>query len=178
MLRAIPQMHTSLVNGTWLHLPVNNEDAGRIGGTSTPGAPANLHTLGLVDPRSDVRAVLGRWLDQVSARLSNRPNTRTHRDVQAVCEQTAKVLPWCARHLEHQPMHDLVADVRTQHRMLRQATVGGRAPRRPVPCPVLWEDGPCGGYLLLHQDGSVSCSDCDATWAYDDWTRLALLVVG
>lgn len=171
----IPGLHAVLSDSPELKTPEVTDTERRSPGP-TRGAPANLHALSLVDHRTDVRAVLSPWLDDVRERQNRKTEPATVRlSVRDLCERLAAAMPWCVEHLE--VCSDLVSEVRQQHALLNRAVVGERKPPAPVPCPaILPDEGPCTGRLILHQDGSISCRACESSWSFDEWQRLGGLL--
>jgi hypothetical protein len=171
-LREIPKLHILLSKDEWLKMPEKIESERRARSTSG-GAPANLHVLSLLDKRTDIRAVLTPWVEEINERLNL--NTGPPADVRGLCDRVISLLPWCASH--HPAAGDLVSEVKQGHDMLVQVVKGTRRAPKPVKCPVvLPEEGPCQGVLHLQGDGSVSCRACGSVWPYESWQRLGSLL--
>lgn len=171
----IPGLHAVLSDSTALKTPEVGDTERRSPGP-TRGAPANLHALSLVDRRTDVRAVLSPWLEDIRERQNRGAGpSAAQLPVRDLCERLAAAMPWCVERLEVCAL--LVSEVRQQHALLNRAVVGERKPPSPVPCPVVLPDeGPCTGRLILHQDGSISCRVCESTWSFVEWQRLGGLL--
>lgn len=164
-LAEIPILHSTLSGNAWMKLPAQHLEEKTSRQVST-GAPADLYLLGLVDRRTDARAVLGATL--AHWRFSIPP------DLASICSRLSDLLPWAAA--EYSDITDFAHDVRHQHSKLDRAVNGGRRPPKPVPCPVFLPDtGQCSGHLYLHADGTVTCERCGSVWHFDDWRRLGAL---
>lgn len=172
-LSEIPRLHAVLVSDTWLKVPERVESERKPGGKSY-GAPANLHVLALVDRRTDVRAVLSPWIEDMNGLMESTAAVPT--DVRGVCERLLSLLPWAASN--YPAAGELVSEVTTQFVALDRVVSGSRRPPAPVPCPVVLPDvGPCSGFLSLHPDGTVTCRNCESRWEFEDWRRLGGLLV-
>ena len=173
----IPGLHAVLSGSAELKTPETSDEGRRAPGP-TRGAPADLHALSLVDRRTDVRAVLSPWLDDIRERQNGqRPAEQGvgRVSVQELCERLASAIPWCVEHLE--VCAELVSEVGHQHGLLNRAVVGERKPPAPVPCPRLLQEGDqCTGRLILHPDGAISCRVCESVWAFEEWQRLGGLL--
>lgn len=172
-LKQITKLHRALANNPSLKLPQRTEQERPQGGP-TRGAPANLHAIGLTDKRSDVRSVLTPWVEDIQERINSQTPVPT--DVELLCKTVSQFLPWCASN--HQESKVLVSEIKEQYSLLKMAVVGGRRPPKPIPCPVvLPESGACDGTLFLQNDGTVICKNCESSWPYDTWNRLAGMVL-
>ena len=173
----IPGLHAVLSSSAELKTPETSNPERKSPGP-TRGAPADLHALSLVDRRTDVRAVLSPWLDDIRERQDKQRSAGRavgRLSVQELCERLASAVPWCVEHLE--VCAELVSEVRHQHGLLNRAVVGERKPPSPVPCPqMLPDDEQCPGRLILHPDGSVSCRSCQSVWAPEEWQGLGGLL--
>ena len=169
----IPGLHAVLSSTTELKTPKTSNLERRSPGP-TRGAPANLHALSLVDSRTDVRAVLSPWLDDIRERQDKQRSAGRsvgRLPVLELCTRLKSAIPWCVEHLE--VCAELVAEVRHQHGLLNRAVVGERKPPLSVPCPQMLPDNKqCPGRLVLHPDGSVSCRSCQSVWAFEQWQGL------
>lgn len=74
---------------------------------------------------------------------------------------------------------DFAAEVRRAARCLHDA-LGEHAPRPVGRCPVVWDDGECGGPLYQDRYGfwRVTCGWCGAVWDEDELRRLGLVMGG
>jgi uncharacterized Zn finger protein (UPF0148 family) len=171
-LYEIPQLHRVLDSDPWLKMPerVENERPMR---STAQGAPVNLHVLSLLDARTDARAVLTPWVEEIHERLQ--VSARIPRDLLGLCRRLIELMPWVAPNFT--AAGDLVHEVRDQHSALVQVVSGSRKPPKPVRCPVvLPEGGECKGTLRLHPDGTVTCPACDSVWPFESWRRLGSLL--
>ena len=171
LLLKIPALHRALSEDARLKLPEKTEQE-RPSGQTSYGAPANLHAVMLVDKRTDVRATLMPWLEEMYESIDSSA-TPPHA-VDAMCSRMIELSSWWTANLEACP--DMISEIKHQYRLLDRAVNGGRRPPSKVPCPVVLPDsGQCEGSLFLHQDGSVSCPSCRSEWAFEDWQRLGAL---
>ena len=172
VLRKIPTLHRMLSDSATLKLPEQSQQERR--SKETPyGAPANLHAIMLVDKRTDVRATLTPWLDEIYEAMGL--DTPFPHSVEAMCARMVELAPWWAANLQACP--DMIQELRHQHGLLDRVVNGGRRPPSPVPCPVILPTtGQCLGSLHLHPDGSVTCPACSSEWAYENWRRLGALL--
>lgn len=171
-LDEIPRLHHVLSSNDWLKVPERGEYE-RMSKGAARGAPANLHVLALVDRRTDARAVLTPWVEEVHERLN--ATTAIPSELKVLCARLVELMPWIASN--HDAAGDLVREVKEQHAALEQVVLGTRRAPKPVPCPVVLPDvGPCSGTLSIQSDGSVVCVRCESVWEFTEWRRLGALL--
>ena len=171
-LQTIPKLHNRLVEDPMLKLPERGGEERRAKQTNH-SAPANLHAISLIDPRTDVRSVLKPWVEDLFEQLQI--TDRVPSDVTLLCTRLVSMMPWCSS--QHPASPDLVSEVKHQYMLLDRVVTGSRRPPSPIPCPVILPDtGPCTGTLVLHRDGTVSCRECESVWPFEQWQRLGALL--
>ena len=171
-LKEIPKLHQALASDDWLKMP-ERLDSERPQRSARSGAPANLHVLALLDSRTDVRAVLRSWIEEIHDRLGSQTAPPT--DVKDLSARLVELMPWAASN--HPAVADLMYEVSQQHSALERVVTGSRQSPKPVPCPVVLPDeGECTGTLHMDREGTVTCRECGSVWQFDDWRRLGALL--
>lgn len=147
-----------------------------------PPAPVRLDVVALLDRRTiaknpgdivPVLAILESWARMI----------REERRITA-CTKQATVTSEAGLILAHldwasaQPwIDDLAKELRDVKSALHSA-IGDHAPRPVGTCPIVTEDGECGGKLYQDRYGglSVTCRRCGETWGETELRRLGLMV--
>lgn len=151
---------------------------------STAQAPMRLDAIDLLDerrgrmwdglaPTTDRRGVIGILKPWVELLCDERPLTNvTSITVTTACDLLDRHRLWVA---EQEWVADLYDDLKRLNRTLSDA-IGDYRQKPFSNCPVLTENGECGGPMFANPLGGAHCARCRETWDINDLARLGLVL--
>ena len=155
-----------------LRQQVSSQQEGR--GSMSMALIINVQIVDLIS-KTGIQAVLQSWADYVIESRELSPSITNSTKEKSKLHALHYVLDthndWLA---DSDLWQDYYNEVREPWTTLRRIIHGERKPIKAVPCPV----SECEGRLRLETNADVHCTTDDShSWKYDDWSRLALLLV-
>lgn len=154
-----------------LRQQVSSQQEGR--GSLSQALVINVQIVDLIS-KTGIPAVLESWATYIIDERSLETVIKATKD-DSKLHNVHKILnthlDWLA---DSEMWPDYYNEIKEPHSTLSRIIHGERKPPKPVPCPV--QD--CIGKLHLEANGDVHCiDDSSHKWSYDQWSRLAQLIV-
>lgn len=155
-----------------LRQQVSSQQEGR--GSMSMALIINVQIVDLIS-KNGVQSVLQAWADYIIESRELSPSsthaTKERSKLHAIHYLLDTHNDWLG---DSDLWQDYYNEVKEPWTKLRRIIHGERKPVKAVPCPV----SECEGRLRLEANADVHCTtDNTHAWKYDDWSRLALLLV-